>query len=498
MYVRRRRRQEFVWLFGVGDFTKDNLHRKIDKSSYSYLSRYGYLSPLATSETILEDEFKEGLREFQWFFGLNETGILDETTWETMRKPRCSAPDRIYGEKKRVKRYTYLQPHAMWYHPNLTYRIYNYSVKAGKESGMKKEWFDFDLRDVLDLWEEASSLTFTQSNRKSDMTFLWATYDHGDNEPFDGPGGTLAHAFGPGSHMQGHVHFDDDETWTHQSESGSNFFQVALHEVGHALGLGHSKVKDAVMFAAYKGYTTNFTMNEDDILGIQSLYGKNLGGERRRGKWYRQSTRKLNELCKVYYAMDTMFIDRKHRTFVFVGSKYWQLGTEGIEKGYPREITSKWSRAPNSMDAALNYDNMTFFFKGHKCWCYSGSKLVSGFPKYISGFFKGMPSNIDAAFVWKKKLYFFKDNLYWTYGGGSIFGKTKGKSIKRWKGVPERVSAAFQDYNKNNFIVKTHQYFRLNRRTGNVDKVKSAPYPRSFKDWWLNCPYKPQRLYQPL
>jgi hypothetical protein len=63
------------------------------------------------------------------------------------------------------------------------------------------------------------------------------------------------------------VTFNDDYNWN----DDRLFKFTALHEIGHALGLSHSKVEDAVMWPYYEGISR--PMHPDDKAAIHSLYG---------------------------------------------------------------------------------------------------------------------------------------------------------------------------------------------------------------------------------
>ena len=142
---------------------------------------------------------------------------------------------------------------------------------------------DTQKQKVLDMmkeWSAYAALTWhenTAEGRSRAIDIGWYVGDHGDGSPFDGEGGVLAHAFFPDDinpePIAGDLHFDDDETWTVSPSGGISLPWVALHELGHSLGLGHSDDPSAIMFPFYHS-DVDPTPQPDDIDAIQSIYGK--------------------------------------------------------------------------------------------------------------------------------------------------------------------------------------------------------------------------------
>ncbi|XP_045470834.1 matrilysin-like [Harmonia axyridis] len=235
------------------------------KKTVEYLAQYGYLekNSMSNSSLLSGTSFRNSLREFQSFVGIPVTGKMDKLTMKMMSAPRCGLPDKS-GKSNREKRYTTL---GKWNTKHLTYQISKYSKQ------LERKEIDRTIQKATNLWSKYTDLTFEPSERGT-IDIRFEERQHGDWKAFDGPSGTLAHALYPKD--GGAICFDESEPWMVGAGSGIDLYQVAAHEFGHALGLDHSDRKDALMAPSYKNVWTN-DLSDDDIQGIQSLYGEKSG-----------------------------------------------------------------------------------------------------------------------------------------------------------------------------------------------------------------------------
>ncbi|KAL5711040.1 neutrophil collagenase [Ranunculus cassubicifolius] len=245
----------------------------------SYLKKYGYLNYDQSGNTHAnDDEFDEflesGIKTYQTNYHLKITGTLDAETVETMSMPRCGVADIINGT-------TRMGPGKAKRNPTSLHTVSHYAFTPGSPRWTHLTYaFDTSAnRTILApvflaafaKWSAVSIFTFEeiQDYNASDIVIGVHTGDHGDGDPFDGPGGTLAHAYPP---TDGRLHFDGDERWSIVPANGTfDLESVALHEIGHILGLDHSSIEGAIMFARIP-IGVRKGLHEDDVQGIRALY----------------------------------------------------------------------------------------------------------------------------------------------------------------------------------------------------------------------------------
>uniref|UniRef100_UPI00358E65E9 matrix metalloproteinase-17-like isoform X1 n=2 Tax=Myxine glutinosa TaxID=7769 RepID=UPI00358E65E9 len=469
-----------------------------------WMTRFGYLKqPDALSgELMSKDALSEAIKSMQRFGGLEVTGKLDKDTALLMNKPRCSLPDIIGSSEMVRRRKRYALARNKWPKREITWTVRSFPPTYNIPEHKVKQI----LKQAFSSWEAVTQLSFREVPRhhNADIVVEFTNRYHMDSYPFDGIGGTLAHAFFPGSSLAGDTHFDNDEKWKEYPASkteGTDLFAVAVHEFGHALGLAHSSSPSAIMQPYYSGavgHPVKFSLPIDDVRGIQRLYGsKKISGPGKPPKPpfipqprpSKHPTPSTPDRCTTSF--DTV-AEIRGELFFFKGGYYWRvLKGHNLENQEAMPIHSFWIGIPKNIprvDAMFerSTDHKIIIISGQQFWQFTANRADYGYPRSIEDL--GIPSEgINAVLEWKHNgaVYLFHDNKYWRYDvqrNRPMAGYPQ--PMLRWGGIPPNVKGAVNLNDDASYFFYGQQYWKVLNKNVRV----ARQYPKNIGTSWLQCP----------
>ncbi|XP_066096493.1 matrix metalloproteinase-21 [Saccopteryx bilineata] len=484
---------------------------------------------------------EEALRSFQKVNALPASGKLDAATLAAMNRPRCGVPDsqpqlraastapqtrltplsRPRPRPARQKRFLQtLLPEPgrqgggtqAFAKKTLTWRL----VGEGYSSQLSVEEQRYIFRLAFRMWSEVTPLNF-----REDLAAPAATIDiklgfgrgrHlGCPRVFDGSGQEFAHAW-----RLGDIHFDDDEHFTPPtSDMGISLLKVAVHEIGHVLGLPHTYRTGSIMQPNYIPQGPAFELDWSDRKAIQRLYGSCEGSFDTAFDWIRRERNRQGEVTV------------RFSTYFFRNSWYWLYENRNNRTRYgdPILILTGWHGVPaQNIDAFVHIwtwrRDERYFFKGNLYWRYDSDRDQAqmedehgkSYPRLISEGFPGIPSPLDTAFYDRRKqlIYFFKGPFVFAFdvNRNQVLGSYPKRMTEVFPAVEPRnhplrnLDSAYYSYaHRAVFLFKGSAYWQvadgdMQQRAGLPPNGLLPKRPVSQK-WFDVCDVHPSTLHMP-
>ena len=238
---------------------------------HAYLTRFGYfpneqlarehpgwrsiLPEAPAAADVYDQRTVDAVRQLQRHSLLPETGIVDEATRAVMLSPRCGNPDSA-GD---------LDPSS-----DFAYRGHSPLSHAPTWSTDDFASVDARIIEALDTWSADTTLSFRQSSALFPDIYV---------ESVSLSLGTLGTAKAPNL-LTGTTNIQISTNYPMYFglepaaiPAGSfDFRSLMLHELGHALNLGHSGFPGSIMYSGLADSITRRELQLDDRVGVSSIY----------------------------------------------------------------------------------------------------------------------------------------------------------------------------------------------------------------------------------
>ncbi|CAD5211694.1 unnamed protein product [Bursaphelenchus okinawaensis] len=423
-----------------------------DVTMIEYLSSFGYLRA--------KQELKDGLRLFQRYMRLPQTGEVDSATKSYVTRKRCSNRDSTTKKPKKI-----------WEKTSINYGIASYP---------KKMRFT-DVRELVkqafSAWEIVIAIEFIEvrTAHNADIVIRFENTNPINNT--DHSSFSVGSATGP---VKSTIWLRESEKWDvfqKQEEGKIDLFLVLVHEIGHVLGLDHISDPNSVMFPVFQRKTGDElpVINSDDVERLRTIYDSP-SNVKPSGK-LNAASHEDDPDPKCPEALWTVTTAPSGKIFIFADNSVWTFNSSHEYVDGPQRLSKVFPNAPSRITVAVSDGLRVALIEDRDVYQYEehedGFRAVEGNPFKLHGRVLFFPSS--AFPLTNTSVILMDGNVYATYNLRTNKPSLLGDKNVVFPHLPEDMRAGIMEGRHTTkpsyFMFTTDEVVQYDMNTKNVVKT---------------------------